>query len=188
MECTDSELMARLAAGEDLALNALMLRWRDRVVTFLYKMTGNGASAADLAQETFVKLYQARERYRPEAKFSTFIFSIAANLGRNQARWRKRHPTVSIDQEGEGVSFHALAIDQGQTPEETAASRERLKAVHLAFMTLPEDLRETMTLFIYEDMSYAEISDALGCSPKAAETRIYRARQILKEKLKDIRQ
>jgi RNA polymerase sigma-70 factor (ECF subfamily) len=188
MECTDSELMARLAAGEDLALNELMLRWRDRVGAFLYKMTGNGASAADLAQETFVKLYQARERYRPEAKFSTFIFSIAANLGRNQARWRKRHPTISLDQDNEGISYCAQAIDHGQTPDETAASRDRLMGVHRAFMKLPEDLRETMTLFIYENMSYSEISETLGCSLKAAETRIYRARQVLKEELKDIRQ
>jgi len=188
MECTDTELMARLAGGDDLALNALMLRWRDRVAAFLYKMTGNGASAADLAQETFVKLYQARDRYRTEAKFSTYLFSIAANLGRNHARWTKRHPTVSLDQDREGISYSAQAIDQGQTPEESAASKERLRAVHTAFMTLPEELRETMTLFIYEDMSYAEISDTLGCSPKAAETRIYRARQILKEKLKDLRQ
>ncbi|MFN0129979.1 MAG: RNA polymerase sigma factor [Verrucomicrobiales bacterium] len=187
MECTDTELMARLAAGDDLALNAIMHRWRDRVAAFLYKMTGNGASAADLAQETFVKLYQARDRYRPDTKFSTYLFSIAANLGRNQARWTKRHPTISLDQDNEGMSFHAQSVDPGQTPEEAAASVERLQAVHEAFLGLPEDLREAMTLFIYEDMSYAEISETLDCSPKAAETRIYRARQHLKEKLKGLR-
>jgi len=184
-ECADSELMARLAAGDDLALNTIMLRWRDRVAAFLYKMTGHGATAADLAQETFVKLYQARDRYRPEAKFSTYLFAIATNLGRNQARWTRRHPTVSLDQDEEEDSLNAQVVDPGQTPEEAAASRERLQSVHKAFLALPEDLRETMTLFIYEDMSYADISETLGCSPKAAETRIYRARQLLKEKLKD---
>jgi len=180
--------MVRLAAGDDLALNALMLRWRDRVAAFLYKMTGHSETATDLAQETFVKLYQARQRYRPEAKFSTYLFAIATNLGRNQARWHKRHPTVSLDQDRAGTSSSALAIDPGPTPEEASASGERLQAVHAAFLELPDDLRETMTLFIYEDMGYAEVSETLGCSPKAAETRIYRARQLLKEKLKDLRQ
>jgi RNA polymerase sigma-70 factor (ECF subfamily) len=179
--------MERLAAGDDLALNALMVRWRDRVAAFLYKLTGNSASAADLAQETFVKLYQARRRYRPEAQFSTYLFAIAANLGRNQARWSKRHPTVSLDEDNGGMPFKEQVIDLRQTPEEAATSGERLQAVHQAFLALPEDLRETMTLFIYEQMSYADISEALGCSPKAAESRIYRARQILKGKLKDLR-
>jgi RNA polymerase sigma-70 factor, ECF subfamily len=98
MEATDTELMTRLAQGDDLALNALMTRWGERVASFLYRMTGNPATAADLAQETFVKLYQARYRYRAAGKFSTYLFAIAANLERNHARWKMRHPTVSIDQ------------------------------------------------------------------------------------------
>ena len=81
----------------------------------------------------------------------------------------------------------AEMADPGQTPEEAAASAERLRAVNTAFQALPDDLRETMTLFIHEGMGYAEIASVVGCSSKAAETRIYRARQILKEKLKDIR-
>ena len=96
-ESTDAELMAGLAAGEDLALSLLMHRWRDRVASFLHKMTGHPDIAADLVQETFVKLYLARNRYRPAGKFSTYLFAIAANLGRNQARWHARHPTVSLD-------------------------------------------------------------------------------------------
>lgn len=187
MEATDSELMERLAAGEDLALTALMSRWRERVAAFLYKMTGHAESAADLAQETFVKLYQGRSRYRPEGKFSTYLFAIALNLARNHARWKKRHPTVSLDQAREDGSCVLEAPDTGLTPESAALLTERMKAVQEAFQTLPDDLREAMTLFIYEDMSYAEIALVAGCSAKAAETRIYRARQILKEQLKHIR-
>lgn len=188
-EATDAGLMGKLAAGDDLALNALMSRWRDRVAAFLYRMTSHADTAADLAQETFVKLYQARHRYRPDGKFSAYIFAIAANLARNHARWRARHPTVSLDQqeEGDGSSLLAATADPGNTPEEAAAGAERLRAVHRAFQKLHPDLRETMALFIYEDMGYAEIAAALGCTVKAAETRIYRARQILKEQLRDIR-
>lgn len=186
MQATEAELMARLASGDDLALNAIMLRWKDRVAAFLYRMTSHPDTAADLAQETFVKLYQARLRYQPDGKFSTYLFAIAANLGRNHARWKSRHPTVSLDEEKDGVPMLAEAADPGQTPEEAAASAERLRAVNAAFQALPDDLREAMTLFIHEGMGYAEISSVTGCSVKAAETRIYRARQILKEKLKDI--
>lgn len=187
MEATDAELMTRLAGGDDLALNALMLRWRERVAAFLYRITAHPDTAADLAQETFVKLYQARSRYRPDGKFSSYLFAIASNLGRNHARWKRRHPTVSLDEESESCSVLAEAIDAGPTPGEAAVSAERLREVNAAFQALPDDLRETMTLFIHEGMGYAEIATVAGCSPKAAETRIYRARQILKDKLKDIR-
>ncbi len=187
MEATDSELMLRLAAGQDLALNELMNRWRDRVASFLFRMTGHTETAADLAQETFVKLYQARQRYRPEGKFSTYLFGISANLGRNQARWKMRHPTVSLDETTDGVPVLREFMDSGQTPDEAACTVERLSAIHRAFQGLASEVRETMSLFIYEDMSYAEIASVVGSSPKAVETRIYRARLILKEQLKNIR-
>lgn len=187
LEATDSDLMTRLAAGDDLALNALMARWRERVASFLLRMTAQREAAADLAQETFVKLYQARRRYRPEAKFSTWLFAIAANLARNHARWKARHPTVSLDEEENGAALLAEAVAPGQSPEEAVSGAERLGAIHRAFQGLPPDLREAMALFIHEGMGYAEIASVTGCSAKAAETRIYRARQILKEQLKDIR-
>ena len=187
MEATDSELMIRLAAGNDLALNDLMKRWKDRVASFLFRMTGHAGTAGDLTQETFVKLYQARLRYRPEGKFSTYLFAIAANLGRNQARWKMRHPTVSLDEAWDGLPALRELMDRGQSPDEAACTVERLNAIHQAFQGLPSDLRETMSLFIYEDMSYAEIASVIGSGAKTVETRIYRARQILKEQLKDIR-
>lgn len=187
MEATDSELMIRLAAGHDLALNHLMSRWSDRVASFLFRMTGHPATAADLAQETFVKVYQARHRYRPEGKFSTWLFAIAANLGRNQARWNLRHPTVSLDEAWDGRPALDDLMDSGQIPDEAASTVERFQAIHHAFQGLPSDLKETMSLFIYEDMSYAEIASVIGSNAKTVETRIYRARQILKQQLKNIR-
>ena len=167
MDASEPELMSRLARGDDLALNTLMDRWGDRVASFLYKMTGSRDAAVDLAQETFVKLYQARDRYRPGGNFSTYLFAIAANLARN-------HATVP-----------ELA-DPNQTPEEAARSAEKIRAVHDAFLCLPPDLREAMTLFAYEGMGYAEIATVSQCSSKAVETRIYRARQLLRDQLKGL--
>ena len=185
-ESTDAELMAGLAAGEDLALSLLMHRWRDRVASFLHKMTGHPDIAADLVQETFVKLYLARNRYRPAGKFSTYLFAIAANLGRNQARWHARHPTVSLDMPRDQAGAVPEPAAAGPSPGETAATEERAREVFQAFRELPPDLREAMSLFIYEDLGYAEIAQIAGCSAKAVETRIYRARQLLKERLKSL--
>ncbi len=188
VEVSDPELMMRLASDDDLALNALMDRWASRVTGYLYKMTGQREAAIDLAQETFINLYQARSRYKPGGIFSTYLFSIATNLARNHARWKSRHPTVSLDaaQENRGWEMPE-PVDSTRTPDETAEAVERIHAVDDAFQKLPPDLRGAMTLFIYERMSYAEIATASNCSPKAVETRIYRARQILKEQLKELR-
>jgi RNA polymerase sigma-70 factor (ECF subfamily) len=188
MESSDPELMARLASGDDLALNILMDRWGSRVGAFLFRMTGNHATALDLAQETFVKLYHARDRYRPSSKFSTYLFAIASNLAKNHARWKARHPTLSLDIPKDGsVAHHEEAIDPCRSPEDSAVANEKTQAINRAFQSLPDDLREAMTLFIHEGMGYADIAALVGCSRKAVETRLYRARQILKEQLKDLR-
>jgi len=176
----DTQCMKRLAEGDDLALNDLMDRWRDRLAAFLYRMTNNKEAALDLAQETFVRLYQSRERYQPTAPFATYLFRIAANLARNHARWRKRHPAVSIDDCDNAVSE---LREPSSSPDESADHREQLICVERVLASLPDDLREAMLLFTYEDMSQAEIARALGCTTKAVETRIYRARQILKAAL-----
>ena len=186
MEITDFELMARLADGDDSALNVLMDRWGGRIIAFLSKMTGDRETATDLAQETLVKLYQARSRYRPEGAFSTYLFAVASNLARNQSRWKTRHPTVSLDSSESGTdSSFSDVLDASHNPDEMAERKEKIRAVQQCFSLLPPDLREAMTLFIHEGMSYAEIASVCGCSIKAVETRIYRARQILKDNLKD---
>ena len=187
MDASDPELMSRLAGGDDLALNVLMDRWSGRVAAFLHRMTGNRDTAVDLAQETFVKVYQARERYRPSGNFSSYLFGIAANLARNHARWLARHPTLSLDAApDDGGATVPEVSDPGRTPAQAAQAREQAQAIDRAFLRLPADLREAMTLFVYEGMGYAEIAAVGQCSPKAVETRIYRARQLLREALTGI--
>jgi len=177
----DTVLMQRLAGGEDLALNELMLRWRERVAAFLLRIVGDHATAMDLTQETFVRLYTSRKTYKPTAAFSTYLFHIAANLARTQARWRKRHPTVPMDDENREIRHEA--IDSLPSPDESADLHERADLVNRAITALPEDQREALLLFTVEGMSQAEVAAALGCSPKAVEVRVYRARQILREAL-----
>lgn len=185
---SDGDLMARLAEGDDLALNTLMTRWSDRLIAFLFRLTGRHDAAIDLAQETFVKIYQARSRYRPGGSFSTWMFAIASNLARNHARWIRRHPTVSLDAiDSDGKPAGPEASDPGTNPTDDAIARETLELVDRAVLSLPHDLREALLLFVHEDLGYAEIGGILRCSPKAVETRIYRARQILKKELAALR-
>jgi RNA polymerase sigma-70 factor (ECF subfamily) len=188
-ETGDHELMARLASGDDLALNTLMRRWSDRIVAFLYRMTGRHDTAVDLAQETFVKLYQARARYRPRGgEFSTWLFAIASNLAKNRARWRSRHPEVSLDAPaGDGSNPFPEPRSAEASPDQAAVTRETGEQVRAAIQALPHELREALLLFTHEQLGYADIARITHCSPKAVETRIYRARLILKEQLKHLR-
>lgn len=177
----DAGLMLRLAAGEDLALNELMRRWSERVAAFLTRMAGDHSTALDLTQETFVRLYQSRHRYRPTAAFSTYLFHIAANLARSHARWKSRHPTISLSGEGEGDGpAHPEALDRAPRPDEQAHLRERLASLDTALAALPDTWREALLLSVLEGMSHVEIAATLGRSRKAVELAIYRARQTLR--------
>ncbi len=189
-EIGDHELMANLASGDDLALNALMQRWSDRIISFLYRMTGRHDAAVDLAQETFVKLYQARSRYRPRGgEFSTWLFAIASNLAKNHARWRSRHPEISLDvPTDESSSSLPEPRSDAVSPDQAAVTRETEEQIRSAILDLPSELREALLLFTHEQLGYADIAHITQCSPKAVETRIYRARQILKDRLKHLRE
>lgn len=189
MVVSDDELMIRLAKGEDPALNELMDRWGGRVAAFLHRMTGQRETGADLAQETFVKLYQFSARYQAGGNFSSYLFSIAANLARNHARWKSRHPTVAMDAapDEDAGGWGGLRAP-GKAPDEAAQSAEKCRAVHAALLRLPADLREAMSLFVEDGLGYAEIATVAQCSHKAVETRIYRARQILREQLSEFTQ
>lgn len=176
----DVSCMLRLQGGDDGALNELMSRWSQPLANFLFRYTSHEATAIDLAQETFVRVYENRLRFRG-GRFSSWLFSIAVNLARNNARWRKRHPAVSLDAGAE--SGHEIP-DTAADPSSGMERSEDAAAVRDAIRSLPEDLRMVVLLFEYEEQSYAEIAAALGCTPKAVETRLYRARQLLRDKLR----
>ena len=181
----DVQDMSRLAAGHDAALNELMERHGEKLFHYLVRSLQNEDDAADLAQETFVKVYQSRTRFDPSQKFSTWLYAIASNLVRDRYRWRSRHPQVSLDAESDatGDSFRDSLPGSGPSPNESVQVEERAKAVRVAVAALPEELRQPLILAEYEERSHAEIGAILGCSAKAVETRIYRARQQLRASL-----
>src|SRR5690242_13784105 len=134
--------MERLAEGRDAALNELMDRHAAPVYQFLFRMLNNEEDANDCAQETFARVYRHRERY-DGGKFTTWLYTIAANLARNEYRRRARHPNVSLEAEtGEGGTIADILPAAAAGPGEQAAIVECHAAVRQAVDGLPDDLRE----------------------------------------------
>jgi len=185
-DALDRADMEKLQAGHGAALNDLMERHATPIFHFLCRLTGNEDDANDLAQETFVRVFKSAASFHPEQKFSTWLFTIAANLARNLFRWRNRHPNVSLEAENAETepSLGSTLPANSPAPNEEALASERSEAVRMAVNNLPEDLREAIVLCEWEEHSVAEAATILETTPKAVESRLYRARQILRERLK----
>ena len=180
---SDEDLMGRLQAGDEAALAPLMQRWEVPLKRFIFRLVGNAAEAEDLAQEVFVRIYTKRSSYRLGAKFSTWCFSIAANLAKNRLRWWKRRPVLSLDAWMDSGGDAADQTATGAQASDKAVRRERIATVQAAVAALPLDLRTALILFEYEQQSMGEIAAALGCTAKAVENRLYRARKMLRAQL-----
>jgi len=185
LEERDRADMVRLAAGHGPALNNLMERHAPKLFNYLARSLQDENDAADLAQETFVRVFQNCMKFDARMKFSTWLYAIATNLVKDRYRHRTRHPQVSLDAENQatGEDFRATMPEQSPTPSESLQGVERAEAVRQAVGRLPEDLRTPLILSEYEELSHAEIGEILKCSVKAVETRLYRARNQLREKL-----
>lgn len=171
--------MRRVQAGDEAALAELMERWELPVKSLLGRIVLNARDAEELAQETFVRVWLQREKFRVGAEFRPWLFAIAVNLARNRLRWWRRRPEVALDEwSGEATAAGGDGPGAGELER-----KERVAAVQQALAGLPLELREALVLFEYEQMSHAEIALAVGATPKAIETRIYRAREKLRAKL-----
>ncbi len=184
----DAQDMTRLAGGHDAALNDLMARHAERLFHYLVRSLQDEGDAADLAQETFVRVYQNRGKFDPAQKFSTWLYAIASNLVRDRYRWRTRHPQVSLDAENEQpeTGLKATLTDPAPLPDQKLRAEERAEIVRKAVAALPEELRQPLILAVYQELPQAEIAAILNCSVKAVETRIYRARQQLRAALGEL--
>lgn len=176
----DRAWMERVQRGDEAALGALMERWELPVKSVIARLVCNTGEAEELAQETFVRVWQQREKYRPGAEFRPWVFSIAVNLARNRLRWWRRRPEVALEEWTEDGGDRETPRQGGAAGLERA---ERAVAVRDAVASLPAELREAIVLFEYEEMSHAEIAVAVGATPKAVETRIHRAREKLRGRL-----
>jgi RNA polymerase sigma factor (sigma-70 family) len=175
-----------LQAGDDLGLNTLMNRHREGIFHFVFRHIPNEADAQELTIEVFVRAYFNIGKFRPTAKFVTWLYHIALNLCRDHSRSRAFHyslKTISADaptQENEEPG-QFWSTDRG--PDQETESREELDALERAIHELPEDMRNPLILTALEGRSQAETAELLGITLKAVGMRVYRARKLLLEKM-----
>jgi RNA polymerase sigma-70 factor (ECF subfamily) len=177
----DVLLMMRVRDGDDGAFAELAERYRPRVCGYFCKQLGDSSEAEDLTQEVFLRLYRARDNYRPRARFATWVFHITQNVARNALRSRRRHPCVVLDvRYDEHRRLGGLLCDDGDSPSRPLERRELAGVVRAAVAGLDGRQRTAMELHQFADRTYAEVAAELDMTPKAAKSLLYRARNQLR--------
>ena len=176
----DLPLWQELQRGNNAALDTLMERHSGALFRFIYRYVLNKEDASDLLQETFVRAYFKRHQFQPRARISTWLYRIALNLCRDRARSR----SAKEDRQTESLALPREEIAAATaTPADHATMDESMKLLEKAIQSLPDDLRTALILAVLEEKTQEECAQLLGISRKAVETRIYRARKILAERL-----
>jgi RNA polymerase sigma-70 factor (ECF subfamily) len=183
----DAALMKRVTQGDQRAFEDLVEKYKQPVFNFIYRTVPDAAEAEDLAQAVFVQVYKSAARYRVEAKFTTWLFTIARNLCLNELRRRSRHPADSLDAAGEpddeGVARQFKDVRNVGAPDRLVRD-ELVAKVTEALKDLPENQRTAILLYQEQEKSYEEIGEVLGTSLSATKSLIHRARETLKQRLK----
>lgn len=184
----DSQIMLELRAGNMSGFDYLIHKYRKPIVSFMYRMVHNQAVAEELAQEVFLRVYRSRETYRAEARFSTWLYRIATNLGVNYAR-DNRHErmasTIYLDEPDAETGTTPDVADGTPGAEDGLLRRERLNAIRQHVLALPERQKMAVLMHKYEGLDYKQIGDVLKLSESATKSLLFRAYQTLREKLKD---
>jgi RNA polymerase sigma factor (sigma-70 family) len=181
----DLELVEALAGGDESALTGLMDRYEEPIFHFIYRHVFNDEDARELAQEVFVRLFFNVGKFKPEARFSTWLYQIALNLCRDHAKSRRtrqaaRTDSLSAREDDDEHPPHAATVEN-RTPSDEALAHEKLAALDAGMAALPHDLRTALVLTVLEQRSHQECAALLKSTPKAVETRVYRARKFLME-------
>ncbi len=172
----DEQLMLRAGKGDMDAFEELVSRHQQVALSVAYRFLGERALAEDAAQEAFLRILAAAGRYRPSARFTTYLYSVIYHICVDISR--RKHP----------VSLDALGARQGSAadPAQVAADGERDALVRQAIQELPSRQRMALVLKHFEHLSYEEIARALECSPTAVDALLVRAKRRLQERLKDL--
>jgi len=182
------QLMMRTKEGDDEAFGQLVSAYQDRLVGIFYHMLRDQEVAEDLAQEAFLRIYRARETYKPTAKFSTWLFRIANNLASNSRRSKGRRREVPLNLRDSGPlgprpEEKLVAEKSALMPTRLAAKSEMRSVVREALDSLNDRQRMALYLHKFEGMSYADIGETMEVTPAAVKSLLSRARENLKTKL-----
>lgn len=185
---SDAEMMLRVKAGDDSAFDYLVQKYRRPMIGFMYRMARNTAAAEDLAQEVFLRVYRSRTNYEASAKFSTWLYRIATNLGVNHARdTRHERPenTMQLDEPDSETGTTPDLADKELTVEEKILRRERLAAIREKVEALPERQKLAVLMHKYQEMDYRQIAEVLKLSESATKSLLFRAYETLRNELKE---
>jgi RNA polymerase sigma-70 factor (ECF subfamily) len=183
-----AEWMLAVQAGDRAAFDRIVGEYKDFVHQLVYKFTGRRDGVEDLAQEVFLRIYRARERYRPDAKFRTWVFRIVYNLCVNTTKSRNFKKTASLESpmegdEGEAPLRDAMASPAVEPPLGKLEREELYVRLRGALATLPAQQRAAMTLYQYRGLSLREIADVMSTTEKAVKSLLARARENLRDKM-----
>jgi RNA polymerase sigma-70 factor (ECF subfamily) len=187
-ELSDAEVMLELRSGNMAAFDILLAKYRKPIIHFMFRMVHNQAVAEELAQEVFLRVYRSRETYRAEARFSTWLYRIATNLGVNHARDTRHERTAStiyLDEPDSETGTTPDVADLTPSAEANILRRERMNAIRQHVLALPERQRTAVLMHKYEGLDYKQIGEVLKLSESATKSLLFRAYQALREKLKD---
>jgi RNA polymerase sigma-70 factor (ECF subfamily) len=177
---SDEELVEACQAGEASAFDILVARWEDRIRGAAFRFLGSEEEARDVAQEAFLKAYQALSGFKREARFSSWLYQIAMNLCRDRLRRRKTRATVSLEElEGTGP----VMVETRPGAHERLLEHDLARAVRRAIHALPEEQREVVILKEYQELTFLEIAQALGVPVSTVKTRLYRGLDQLRLRL-----
>ena len=187
----DVQRMLRVQEGDEGAFTELIENYQDRIVHIFSHLVGGRESAEDLAQEVFLRVYRARENYRPTAKFSTWMFRIANNLASNIRRSLGRRREVPIafsepEREGQRPVEQLFAEKSALMPSRQFATRETREMVRTAIGELNETQRLAVLLHKFEGMSYADVGLSMDLTPQAVKSLLSRARKKMRQHLERI--
>jgi RNA polymerase sigma-70 factor (ECF subfamily) len=185
---SDAEIMLRVREGDDTGFDLLIEKYRKPIIHFMFRMVHNQAVAEELAQEVFLRVYRSRQSYRAEAKFTTWLYRIATNLGVNHARDTKHEraaQNVYLDQPDPETGTTPDVADSRPTIEFEIVRDERMRAIRQHVLALPERQRTAVLMHKYQGLDYKQIGEVLKLSESATKSLLFRAYQTLREKLKD---
>ncbi len=185
-EQTDQELVVAILDGATQKYSELVKRYQGRVVNYLYRLLHNVDDAHDLAQDVFLRVFRALDRYNPEYKFSTWLFRVAQNAAIDVVRKRRLQVVSMHRPDSDGGSSSTWDFPSGDpSPYGDARNRERGDAIRCAIDELPREYRELICLRHYAEMSYGEISEVKDMPLGTVKNKLFRGRQMLKERLSD---
>lgn len=186
----EKEIIERCKRGDLGAFNELIKKYEKQVYNFAYRLTGNYDDANDVAQDAFLRVFNAIQSFRGDSSFSTWLFRITTNVFLDERKKRRAHPQTSLDEQLdlEESSVVRQIEDPGPTPDLLVEGKERGQILHEAVGALPEYQRTMVVLYHSEQKSYEEIAEVMQLPIGTVKSRLNRARLALKEKLSPIQE